>query len=145
MAAALDAYSPRIASQIESSPTDTGASAASHATGSGWPAGSSASICASSRPYPSVASPMPSIFTISESASVPSVRHVRTPAHAPARPSSTLPDAYACEIGRAHVGTPVTNAHLVCRLLLEKKQYNKTTTTTDTSINHNIQQTNNTN
>src|SRR3546814_9029656 len=25
-----------------------------------------------------------------------------------------------CEIGRAHV-TPVTNAHLVCRLLLEKK------------------------
>src|SRR3546814_5802476 len=28
------------------------------------------------------------------------------------------------EIGRAHVRTPVTNAHLVCRLLLEKK--NKT-------------------
>src|SRR3546814_1389988 len=25
------------------------------------------------------------------------------------------------EIGRAHVWTPVTNAHLVCRLLLEKK------------------------
>src|SRR3546814_8307835 len=25
------------------------------------------------------------------------------------------------EIGRAHVCTPVTNAHLVCRLLLEKK------------------------
>src|SRR3546814_3638815 len=25
------------------------------------------------------------------------------------------------EIGRAHVGTPVPNAHLVCRLLLEKK------------------------
>src|SRR3546814_9002862 len=25
------------------------------------------------------------------------------------------------EIGRAHVRTPVTNAHLVCRLLLEKK------------------------
>src|SRR3546814_1952015 len=25
------------------------------------------------------------------------------------------------EIGRAHVGTPVTNAHHVCRLLLEKK------------------------
>src|SRR3546814_8479444 len=24
------------------------------------------------------------------------------------------------EIGRAHVGTPVTNAHLVCRLTLEK-------------------------
>src|SRR3546814_5844324 len=29
------------------------------------------------------------------------------------------------EIGRAHVGTPVTNAHLVCRLLLEKKKKNK--------------------
>src|SRR3546814_3307604 len=27
----------------------------------------------------------------------------------------------AGKIGRAHVGTPVTNAHLVCRLLLEKK------------------------
>src|SRR3546814_5679352 len=31
--------------------------------------------------------------------------------------------AYArAEIGRAHVWTPVTNAHLVCRLLLEKRQ-----------------------
>src|SRR3546814_6776700 len=28
------------------------------------------------------------------------------------------------EIGRAHVCTPVTNAHLVCRLLLEKKKKN---------------------
>src|SRR3546814_1006088 len=28
------------------------------------------------------------------------------------------------EIGRAHVCTPVTNAHLVCRLLLEKKNNN---------------------
>src|SRR3546814_2025450 len=26
------------------------------------------------------------------------------------------------EIGRAHVRTPVTNAHLVCRLLLEKQK-----------------------
>src|SRR3546814_10460612 len=26
------------------------------------------------------------------------------------------------EIGRAHVCTPVTNAHLVCRLLLEKNK-----------------------
>src|SRR3546814_5313026 len=25
------------------------------------------------------------------------------------------------QIGRAHAGTPITNAHLVCRLLLEKK------------------------
>src|SRR3546814_4656359 len=30
----------------------------------------------------------------------------------------------AFEIGRAHVCTPVTNAHLVCRLLLEKKKKN---------------------
>src|SRR3546814_4104847 len=30
------------------------------------------------------------------------------------------------EIGRAHVCTPVTNAHLVCRLLLEKKNQTKT-------------------
>src|SRR3546814_10474256 len=30
------------------------------------------------------------------------------------------------EIGRAHVRTPVTNAHLVCRLLLEKKNNNHT-------------------
>src|SRR3546814_2602003 len=27
------------------------------------------------------------------------------------------------KIGRAHVGTPVTNAHLVCRLLLETNTY----------------------
>src|SRR3546814_8368324 len=32
------------------------------------------------------------------------------------------------EIGRAHVCTPVTNAHLVCRLLLEKKTHTTDTT-----------------
>src|SRR3546814_8572776 len=32
----------------------------------------------------------------------------------------------AVQIGRAHVCTPVTNAHLVCRLLLEKKKNIKT-------------------
>src|SRR3546814_5014063 len=31
-------------------------------------------------------------------------------------------EAATGEIGRAHVWTPVPNAHLVCRLLLEKKQ-----------------------
>src|SRR3546814_4722074 len=31
-------------------------------------------------------------------------------------------EGFLREIGRAHVGTPVTNAHLVCRLLLEKKK-----------------------
>src|SRR3546814_7940303 len=30
------------------------------------------------------------------------------------------------QIGRAHVLTPVTNAHLVCRLLLEKKNKRQT-------------------
>src|SRR3546814_5343046 len=30
-------------------------------------------------------------------------------------------EATDTKIGRAHVGTPVTNAQLVCRLLLEKK------------------------
>src|SRR3546814_2275620 len=30
---------------------------------------------------------------------------------------------YVVKIGRAHVCTPVTNAHLVCRLLLEKKRH----------------------
>src|SRR3546814_3169520 len=30
--------------------------------------------------------------------------------------------AFMVEIGRAHVCTPVTNAHLVCRLLLENKK-----------------------
>src|SRR3546814_2251737 len=32
-----------------------------------------------------------------------------------------LPARWNRKIGRAHVCTPVTNAHLVCRLLLEKK------------------------
>src|SRR3546814_10230680 len=32
-----------------------------------------------------------------------------------------LTDFVDSKIGRAHVSTPVTNAHLVCRLLLEKK------------------------
>src|SRR3546814_10804459 len=30
--------------------------------------------------------------------------------------------AFVAKIGRAHVRTPVTNAHLVCRLLLETKK-----------------------
>src|SRR3546814_10216431 len=40
----------------------------------------------------------------------------------PRRPIEPQPMPLAeAEIGRAHVRTPVTNAHLVCRLLLEKK------------------------
>src|SRR3546814_10220327 len=44
---------------------------------------------------------------------------------------------YDIKIGRAHVCTPVTNAHLVCRLLLEKK---KTHTTPQPSTNHTYKQ-----
>src|SRR3546814_9557231 len=43
---------------------------------------------------------------------------VPSPAPAIIRPVQA-PDAL--KIGRAHVCTPVPNAHLVCRLLLEKK------------------------
>src|SRR3546814_1466364 len=40
---------------------------------------------------------------------------------------SEFHQAVRAEIGRAHVGTPVTNAHLVCRLLLDKNTTNKNT------------------
>src|SRR3546814_3232395 len=39
------------------------------------------------------------------------------------------------KIGRAHVLTPVTNAHLVCSLLLEKKKHYKPPTTTPPESN----------
>src|SRR3546814_2520404 len=45
------------------------------------------------------------------------IAECRTPAGA---------DMQVVEIGRAHVRTPVTNAHLVCRLLLEKKKRERT-------------------
>src|SRR3546814_5891686 len=38
------------------------------------------------------------------------------------------------EIGRAHVGTPVTNAHIVCSLLLEKKKKIRITAIINTVI-----------
>src|SRR3546814_5268251 len=40
----------------------------------------------------------------------------------PGRNDAWEPGAFD-PIGRAHVCTPVTNAHLVCRLLLEKKKH----------------------
>src|SRR3546814_8448202 len=48
----------------------------------------------------------------------------------------------ASEIGRAHVCTPVTNAQLVCRLLLEKKKntskkHTRHQTATKTKTRHN--------
>src|SRR3546814_7236298 len=42
--------------------------------------------------------------------------------HRALRPEDRRPCQQTSEIGRAHVCTPVTNAHLVCRLLLEKKK-----------------------
>src|SRR3546814_8760570 len=39
-----------------------------------------------------------------------------------ATPDADAIAAEADEIGRAHVQTPVTHAHIVCRLLLEKKK-----------------------
>src|SRR3546814_4639734 len=48
------------------------------------------------------------------------------------------PEIEIFEIGRAHVCTPVTNAHLVCRLLLETKQTTtyQTRKSTNTTICH---------
>src|SRR3546814_3728662 len=40
------------------------------------------------------------------------------------------------QIGRAHVGTPVTNAHRVCRLLLEKKKQYQNTNRNDREISY---------
>src|SRR3546814_4818689 len=40
----------------------------------------------------------------------------------PAIPGHEAAGIVEAGIGRAHVSTPVTNAHIVCRLLLENKQ-----------------------
>src|SRR3546814_5662172 len=46
---------------------------------------------------------------------------------AAAMPTVLPPTAeQALQIGRAHVCTPVTNAHIVCRLLLENKKKSTT-------------------
>src|SRR3546814_2282359 len=46
--------------------------------------------------------------------------------------------AFLCEhkIGRAHVCTPVTNAHLVCRLLLETQYQSLYSSVYNNTINH---------
>src|SRR3546814_9294492 len=46
---------------------------------------------------------------------------LRSNAYSREMTSGTPAAAIAPKIGRAHVCTPVTNAHLVCRLLREKK------------------------
>src|SRR3546814_3459898 len=63
----------------------------------------------------------------------PTPKSCRTQGRRPHVPSSTITmskshrqdksdNLRSPQIGRAHVRTPVTNAHLVCRLLLEKKK-----------------------
>src|SRR3546814_6827970 len=49
------------------------------------------------------------------------VDHLRTPARAAIEAGPAL----TAEIGRAHVRTPVTNAHPVCHLLIEKNNRTK--------------------
>src|SRR3546814_6693224 len=44
--------------------------------------------------------------------------------------------AIVAQIGRAHVCTPVTNAHLVCRLLLEKTKTHTNTPALEQPITH---------
>src|SRR3546814_5034503 len=44
-----------------------------------------------------------------------------------AEPPAAAGTVVTAEIGRAHVCTPVTNAQLVCRLLLEKKKHSTQT------------------
>src|SRR3546814_9100954 len=51
-----------------------------------------------------------------EDANAPSRKYADAPNRAPHH-------AGRRQIGRAHVCTPVTNAHLVCRLLLDKKNH----------------------
>src|SRR3546814_4279749 len=53
-----------------------------------------------------------------------------------ARVRSKKPQPYPRQIGRAHVCTPVTDAHLVCRLLLEKNK-SEYTDHTPISLTHN--------
>src|SRR3546814_2216181 len=47
---------------------------------------------------------------------------VRIPVGTPSIRPQGLPQGGPCQIGRAHVCTPVTHEQLVCRLLLEIKQ-----------------------
>src|SRR3546814_6455660 len=42
------------------------------------------------------------------------------------QPVAALAPAQPAEIGRAHLRTPVTNAHIVCRLLLDNKKNTRT-------------------
>src|SRR3546814_8986472 len=59
-------------------------------------------------------------------------------------PSKQLDRPYAMvganvKIGRAHVCTPVTNAHIVCRLLLDNKKYtDQGDLTTQAVLEHNL-------
>src|SRR3546814_4107339 len=70
-------------------------------------------------------SPMPESVGVSVAGGTDGMLPPTEPVCAPcaaATPDEPRTAADATQIGRAHVCTPVTNAHLVCRLLLEKKK-----------------------
>src|SRR3546814_4785617 len=72
----------------------------------------------------------------------PSTRRQDEPYPDPSAPGSASGAAAPCraaQIGRAHVRTPVTNAHLVCRLLLEKKKKKQRYTTQTEKANYKIE------
>src|SRR3546814_5840745 len=64
---------------------------------------------------------------VSTSVTPRSAKNARIAAFNRARRRIASNDAEGCQealkIGREHVGTPVTNAHLVCRPLLEKQKH----------------------
>src|SRR3546814_6004365 len=78
------------------------------------------SIAASPPLAPALSPPKPPAITLMKLRFI--ARHMMYDRIAPDEPTSA-PVMLIPEIGRAHVCTPVTNAHLVCRLLLEKKKH----------------------
>src|SRR3546814_5816665 len=54
----------------------------------------------------------------------------------PVTHNQTADITWNAKIGRAHVWTPVTNAHLVCRLLLEQKKHTNTLNTPSPNTEH---------
>src|SRR3546814_5101655 len=76
-----------------------------------------------------IRSTKPSTSSPSSSSLTPSIFRVRGCSRCPAQRFPLHPPAggEGREIGRAHVGTPVPNAHTVFRLLLEKQNHTQAT------------------
>src|SRR3546814_10920643 len=98
----------------------TFASSSAIATSAAWPSTLGAVKLALSEPSLLTAQPPIRAMTSLPSATASDSR-LRSSTAAPSL--KTVPLAH--EIGRAHVCTPVTNAQLVCRLLLAKKKHIK--------------------